>query len=86
MLLVLLKLLLGPAHLLLIAFSVKTNSEKLLSISKNPDMLPCLHGIRFISMMWVLLGHKYYTTAIRPLINLFDVFSVCIQLIRMTVS
>ncbi|GLV35421.1 uncharacterized protein CBL_01429 [Carabus blaptoides fortunei] len=59
-----------PAHIILTAFSVRTNGEKLLAISHNPDQLPSLHGIRFLSMMWVLCGHRFGTGLNEPNINL----------------
>ena len=37
-------------------FSVYTNGAKLLRGSQTQD-LGCLHGIRFLSMTWVILGH-----------------------------
>lgn len=61
-----------PAHLILIAFSVYTNGKKLISTIENADQLSCLHGIRFISMMWVILGHRYVITTSKPLSNLRD--------------
>ena len=42
-----------------LAFSLWTNGRKLLDTSKSSDTLGCLHGIRFLSMTWVLLGHQY---------------------------
>ncbi|XP_043199332.1 nose resistant to fluoxetine protein 6-like [Amphibalanus amphitrite] len=41
------------------AFSVYTNGRKLLDTSTTKDTLSCLHGIRFFSMTWVILGHTY---------------------------
>ena len=43
-----------------IAFSVYTNRRKLLDTSSTKDTLSCLHGIRFFSMTWVILGHTYF--------------------------
>ena len=42
-----------------LAFSIWTNGRKLMDTSKSSDTLSCLHGIRFLSMTWVLLGHQY---------------------------
>ncbi|GFR23672.1 nose resistant to fluoxetine protein 6, partial [Trichonephila clavata] len=36
-----------------------TNGEKLINTSTAEGQLPCLHGIRFLSMSWVMLGHVY---------------------------
>ena len=45
----------------LLGFSVYRNTKALFKISskKNPEMLHCLNGIRFISMTWVVLAHVY---------------------------
>lgn len=47
---------------LLIAFSVYTNGAKLLSVEQSAGTLGCVHGIRFLSMTWVILGHTYLNT------------------------
>ena len=41
----------------LIAFSLYTNTKKLLDTSTSKGTLTCIHGIRFFSMTWVLMGH-----------------------------
>ncbi|XP_019618602.1 PREDICTED: uncharacterized protein LOC109465659 [Branchiostoma belcheri] len=43
----------------LLAFSIRTNTRKLLSTRESPDSLGCLHGIRFLSMTWVILGNTF---------------------------
>ena len=42
------------------AFSATRNLNKIFSISDVGDDLSCLHGIRFLSMTWVILGHTFY--------------------------
>ncbi|XP_037078000.1 nose resistant to fluoxetine protein 6-like [Pollicipes pollicipes] len=42
-----------------LAFSVYTNGRKLLDTSSTKDTINCLHGIRFLSNTWVILGHNY---------------------------
>ncbi|OQV21128.1 Nose resistant to fluoxetine protein 6 [Hypsibius exemplaris] len=44
---------------ILMVFSIYTNTQKLLSVSSNDQSLTCIHGIRFLSMTWVVLGHTY---------------------------
>ena len=47
--------------LILHAFSVKRNLPKIFNITGSSEGdLSCLHGIRFLSMTWVILGHTFY--------------------------
>jgi hypothetical protein len=38
------------------------NGQKLLTVRSGDKTLSCLHGIRFISFTWILLGHTYLLT------------------------
>jgi len=49
----------GILPLLALKLSMYSNGAKLLSTDKQPGSLECIHGIRFISTTWVLLGHTY---------------------------
>ncbi|KAK7495729.1 hypothetical protein BaRGS_00012949 [Batillaria attramentaria] len=49
----------GTCTKLLVAFSVYTNGTKQLSTHQPPGSLTCIHGIRFLSMTWVVLGHTF---------------------------
>nr|KAG5706680.1 hypothetical protein BaRGS_005750 [Batillaria attramentaria] len=49
----------GTVAKLLISFSLYTNGSKLLSTYQPPGSLTCVHGIRFLSMTWVVLGHTF---------------------------
>ncbi|GFU10867.1 nose resistant to fluoxetine protein 6 [Trichonephila clavipes] len=40
-------------------FCMFTNGEKILNTTSTEGQLPCLHGIRFLSMSWVILCHGY---------------------------
>ncbi|XP_015911602.2 nose resistant to fluoxetine protein 6 [Parasteatoda tepidariorum] len=40
-------------------FCLFTNSEKVLDVKGSTKHFSCIHGIRFISMAWVVLGHTY---------------------------
>ncbi|GFR89281.1 nose resistant to fluoxetine protein 6 [Elysia marginata] len=43
----------------LLRFSVYTNASKLLSTKTGLGSIDCIHGIRFLSMSWVILGHSF---------------------------
>ena len=44
---------------LLKAFSLYNNVPKLVNCRKSPSAIHCIHGIRFFSIMWIILGHTY---------------------------
>lgn len=50
-------------HKLYIAFSVYTNGEKLYDITKpkSKNSIDCLNGLRAISLMWIIFGHRIFT-------------------------
>lgn len=56
----------------LIAFSVYTNSSKILASerSRSPNVLNCLHGIRALSTLWILYCHTHTLLAIAPITNM----------------
>ncbi|XP_041377307.1 nose resistant to fluoxetine protein 6-like [Gigantopelta aegis] len=41
------------------AFSLYNNVPKLVNCKKSPSAIHCIHGIRFFSIMWIILGHTY---------------------------
>ncbi|RUS88830.1 hypothetical protein EGW08_003375 [Elysia chlorotica] len=49
----------NAAERALLCFSVYTNGAKVLSTSTGPGSIDCIHGIRFLSMSWVVLGHCF---------------------------
>ncbi|GIY31846.1 nose resistant to fluoxetine protein 6 [Caerostris darwini] len=40
-------------------FCLFTNASKILDTNTTAKSFPCIHGIRFLSMAWVILGHTY---------------------------
>lgn len=54
----------------LIAFSLYTNTKKWLSTNGGGDNLGAIHGIRFLSTCWVVLGHTISTIPMSNLWNL----------------
>ncbi|VDK58560.1 unnamed protein product [Cylicostephanus goldi] len=45
---------------IILAYSVYTNGQEILKTTKKEGEVNCLHGIRFLSMCWIILGHTYY--------------------------
>lgn len=54
---------------LLVAFSLRRNGAALLSTARSGDTMDCLHGLRVLSMSWVVLFHTFYTNIVAPNIN-----------------
>ncbi|XP_042231022.1 nose resistant to fluoxetine protein 6-like isoform X2 [Homarus americanus] len=49
----------------LLVFSVTHNLQKLflLETHPSPHVISCLHGVRFLSITWVVMGHQYLYSA-----------------------
>ncbi|GLV35419.1 uncharacterized protein CBL_01431 [Carabus blaptoides fortunei] len=61
------------AHIILTAFSFKTNGEKLLTINPpNSDPLLCLPGIRYTRMMWIIFENRYSLNRGEPFVHFSD--------------
>jgi hypothetical protein len=65
-----------PRKEILVAFSLYTNGRKMLDSKPSADTLTCLHGIRFLSICWVVLGHRYMLSMDVPSINQLTGYSV----------
>ncbi|XP_071814774.1 nose resistant to fluoxetine protein 6-like isoform X1 [Apostichopus japonicus] len=46
-------------HKIIFSFALPHNLPKLLSGTVTNDSIPCIHGVRVISMLWVILGHVF---------------------------
>ncbi|XP_074655186.1 nose resistant to fluoxetine protein 6-like [Tubulanus polymorphus] len=44
----------------ILAFSAYDNLLKLVSLESSGDTISCIHGIKFITMFWIILGHTFY--------------------------
>jgi hypothetical protein len=58
------------------SFSVYTNGKKLFNTTSKGDEMACINGIKFISMIWVTLGHKYAFYLTTPLVNPLTLLTV----------
>jgi peptidoglycan/LPS O-acetylase OafA/YrhL len=55
-----LTVLLESCAMLVKAFSAYTNSIKLFKMTTpTPDQLPCLNGLKWLSMVWIVYGHTF---------------------------
>lgn len=41
----------------LICFSVYTNSKAIFNMKIDSETIPVIHGLRFLSMVWILMAH-----------------------------
>jgi len=51
------------------AFSLRKNVSALFSLSSSPDDIESLHGIRALSLVILLLGHKGMALSFNPYSN-----------------
>ncbi|KAL7286332.1 hypothetical protein TKK_0019290 [Trichogramma kaykai] len=56
------------------SFSLQRNAASILSIKQNEGSLPAIHGIRFLSIAWIVLGHEFVLQAMSVNINELDIF------------
>ena len=61
---------------ILVSFSLFTNVSKLLATKSSEDTLTCLHGIRFLSICWIVMGHRFMLSLGEPSINALDGYGV----------
>lgn len=47
---------------ILLCFSIYTNTKSLFHTNSGPDSIQSIHGLRFISMIWIILIHVIYFT------------------------
>ncbi|KAH8412946.1 hypothetical protein KR009_006919 [Drosophila setifemur] len=71
----------GPPALVK-SFSARANCRVLFRIvqsKSNPNVIDCLHGIRCMSLIWVIFSHEFIFTLNSPNLNSFDILSWAIE-------
>ena len=53
---------LGKPMEILMCFSLTRNTHALLETRDPPHAVTCLHGMRVLSMAWIVLGHTFLAT------------------------
>ena len=66
-------------ELIFSAFSIYTNGLKLLETHSSNDDIDCLYGIRALSIMWIIHGHRVQTYFYFPIINRVQLHEVFFQ-------
>lgn len=47
----------------LILFSIIKNGQKMFDLKLSPESIPCIHGIKVVSMLFLFCGHGIMTLA-----------------------
>ncbi|XP_017103709.2 nose resistant to fluoxetine protein 6 [Drosophila bipectinata] len=57
------------------AFSLRRNVPQLFdtSTAPSPRVIPCLHGIRCLTILWIIFGHGYMFLLLAPNINSYEI-------------
>lgn len=55
----------------LIAFSLHTNGKNLFTMTKakSNKSIECLNGLRSLSLLWIIFGHRYFDMFMAPATN-----------------
>lgn len=65
------------SQMLVAAFSLRQNLRQLMKVSKpsivGPHIIPCLHGIRCLTIIWIIWGHDYMFLLLAPNVNSYEV-------------
>lgn len=61
------------------AFSVYTNTRRLVTYNSTPKTIECLDGIRTLAMIWIICGHTFSTQLQNSLLNPLDALEVRIH-------
>lgn len=62
-------------------FSAYANTEYIFSQKENSSPeLDCLHGLKFLSMIYVVVGHRFFIMLLFPSLNSLEILEVKICL------
>ncbi|XP_035206552.1 nose resistant to fluoxetine protein 6-like, partial [Stegodyphus dumicola] len=66
----------NKAGRLLLVFSLPRNVKKLLKTQNSSGPFSCLHGIRFITTLWIVFSHSYYVLNYYALTGLLKTMTI----------
>lgn len=67
---------------LLLSFSARKNTKKILDVSADANedtTFSCIRGLKAISMLWIIFGHKYVSGFLYASANMFEYFQVSLN-------
>ena len=67
---------------ILVQFSLFNSSLRILNTKVNSESIPVIHGIRALSILWVVYGHEIYFNFTASYFNLTDFLDVSFSFIR----
>lgn len=74
--------LLEPTHLMYLAFSVYSSGARIFKTANVRDQILCLNGMKALSLLWVIAGHRFGTFEQMYIINPSDTKDVSMNLCR----
>lgn len=63
-------------HGAIMAFSLHTNGRLLLNVVTSHESMDALYGMRFLTMVWIILIHRFSQLHTAPAMGLFQWNSV----------
>ncbi|KAI8505979.1 hypothetical protein Bbelb_163320 [Branchiostoma belcheri] len=78
----------NPGTVSAIIYKLRLKKKRLFSTKQTSGSIPCLHGIRFLSLSWVILGHTYIysvETIDNPVVLLEIVKTFTFQVVLQTI-
>lgn len=67
---------------ILLCFSVYTNTKLLFNTKEGPDTISVIHGLRFISIVWIILFHAQLVSKEDTCKNIFFFIQIYIDLVN----
>lgn len=58
-------------------FSLTRNFPKLMNTDVSEKSIGCLHGVRVLTILWIILGHEYFLHAVSLTASKVYIFLIC---------
>ncbi|KAJ8971659.1 hypothetical protein NQ314_000582 [Rhamnusium bicolor] len=74
----------GKSNCFVSSFSAYSNGKRLFSTKSNDLELECLNGLRYLSICYVVVGHRYIQNMAFPVVNSIDLIDCIVQVWYLT--